>query len=355
MKKQIAVLCPSMKEAKEQCDNLRRVMSNRYPHTPCKRLNPINLESDFCVVRFYSELSTNSSCYLQGVRFDLMIGFKAGVIMERANPNCEVILTYDEDAVVDQIIDYIERNEGEKSMSYMSFATLMLKKDHFVNKIKETFDKYEKVGLSYHIYHTNNTMPKDHVKFKVSFSFKNPDWNGPANGITFIKTIHEYTEYPEITEWVIAEMEIAVNHKYDLEKRLADLNNRFYTTSNWDRASIAMYRLSQALASENQNRQSIPGIEKVTFNDPATIVFWNDGTKTIVQARNGEKFDPEKGLAMAISKKALGNTHDYYETFLKEVGRYEKKQAKTKTKTKKTASTKAETATTKGSKKQGDK
>ena len=45
---------------------------------------------------------------------------------------------------------------------------------------------------------------------------------------------------------------------------------------------------------------------------------------------------------MAISKKALGNTHDYYETFLKEVGRYEKQQAKVKKTTSKT-------------KKQGDK
>ena len=45
-------------------------------------------------------------------------------------------------------------------------------------------------------------------------------------------------------------------------------------------------------------------IKKVIFNDPATIVFWNDGTKTIVQA-HGETFDPEKGLAMAICRHYL--------------------------------------------------
>ena len=57
-------------------------------------------------------------------------------------------------------------------------------------------------------------------------------------------------------------------------------------------------------------------IEKVIFNDPATIVYWRDGSKTVFKA-DGEAFDPEKGLAMAISKKALGNEGNYYDTFTK--------------------------------------
>lgn len=58
-------------------------------------------------------------------------------------------------------------------------------------------------------------------------------------------------------------------------------------------------------------------ITKVIFNDPATIVMWKDGTKTVVKAGEGEIFDPEKGLAMAISKKALGNKGSYYDIFKK--------------------------------------
>lgn len=52
-------------------------------------------------------------------------------------------------------------------------------------------------------------------------------------------------------------------------------------------------------------------IKNVIFNHPATIVFWTDGTKTVVKAQDGDVFDPEKGLAMAISKKALGNKGNY--------------------------------------------
>ena len=57
-------------------------------------------------------------------------------------------------------------------------------------------------------------------------------------------------------------------------------------------------------------------IKKVVFNAPATIVFWDDGTKTVVKCEN-EEYDPEKGLAMAIAKKALGNQGNYYNQFKK--------------------------------------
>ena len=55
----------------------------------------------------------------------------------------------------------------------------------------------------------------------------------------------------------------------------------------------------------------IPEIKNVIFNDPATIVFWEDGTKTVVKCQDCDEFDPEKGLAMAIAKKAYGNKGSY--------------------------------------------
>lgn len=60
----------------------------------------------------------------------------------------------------------------------------------------------------------------------------------------------------------------------------------------------------------------IPKIKKVVYNGPATIVFWKDGTKTVVKCED-EEYDPEKGLAMAITKKALGNNYKYYNVFKK--------------------------------------
>ena len=65
-------------------------------------------------------------------------------------------------------------------------------------------------------------------------------------------------------------------------------------------------------------------LEKVIFNDPATIVLWDDGTKTIVKCQDGEKYDKEKGLALCISKKVLGNKGNYNEVFKKHI-QYERK------------------------------
>ncbi len=58
-------------------------------------------------------------------------------------------------------------------------------------------------------------------------------------------------------------------------------------------------------------------IKNVIFNEPATVVYWDDGDKTVVKCGKGEQCDPEKGLAMAISKKALGNRGNYFNEFKK--------------------------------------
>ena len=60
-----------------------------------------------------------------------------------------------------------------------------------------------------------------------------------------------------------------------------------------------------------------PSIKRVIFNDPATIVFWEDGSKTVVTCGENDAFDPEKGLAMAMAKKLLGNKGNYYNSFKK--------------------------------------
>ncbi len=56
-------------------------------------------------------------------------------------------------------------------------------------------------------------------------------------------------------------------------------------------------------------------IRKVIFNDPATIVFWSDGTKTVVKCGPEDTYDMEKGLAMAIVKKMAGNDNRFHKIF----------------------------------------
>lgn len=58
-------------------------------------------------------------------------------------------------------------------------------------------------------------------------------------------------------------------------------------------------------------------IKKVIFNDPATIVIWKSGDKTVVMCQPGDTYDPEKGLALCIMKRALGNKGNYNNIFRK--------------------------------------
>ena len=75
------------------------------------------------------------------------------------------------------------------------------------------------------------------------------------------------------------------------------------------------------------NNFAVPEILDVIFNEPATIIYWADGTKTVVKAIYDE-FDPEKGLAMAIAKKALGNKGNYYNIIAKWMDEYLGKEDK---------------------------
>ena len=58
-------------------------------------------------------------------------------------------------------------------------------------------------------------------------------------------------------------------------------------------------------------------IKDVIYNDPATIVFWKDGTKTVVKCQKGDTYNPELGLAMCIIKKMCDNKGNYNDVFNK--------------------------------------
>lgn len=57
-------------------------------------------------------------------------------------------------------------------------------------------------------------------------------------------------------------------------------------------------------------------IKNVIFNPPATVIYWIDGSKTVVKCQD-EDFDYEKGLAMAVAKKMLGNKSNFNNVFKK--------------------------------------
>lgn len=74
------------------------------------------------------------------------------------------------------------------------------------------------------------------------------------------------------------------------------------------------------LKDEKENMNISNKIKKVIFNNPATIIIWEDGSKTVVKAHN-EPYDKEKGFAMAVVKYVFGNKpafNDIINKYIKE-------------------------------------
>lgn len=72
---------------------------------------------------------------------------------------------------------------------------------------------------------------------------------------------------------------------------------------NWRIRSGALYPRREG--KKTASATNTAAIKDVIFAPPATIVYWSDGSKTVVKCS-------EKGLAMAIAKRCGGNKGSYY-------------------------------------------
>lgn len=79
---------------------------------------------------------------------------------------------------------------------------------------------------------------------------------------------------------------------------------------NWRIRSGALYPRCEG--KKTASATNTAAIKDVIFAPPATIVYWSDGSKTVVKCSEKDVFDPEKGLAMAIAKRCGGNKDGYY-------------------------------------------
>lgn len=61
------------------------------------------------------------------------------------------------------------------------------------------------------------------------------------------------------------------------------------------------------LSDEKVKRTEVK-MKRVIYHAPATIVYWEDGTRTVVKCDKEDEYNPMLGLALCYMKKALGNT-----------------------------------------------
>ena len=90
--------------------------------------------------------------------------------------------------------------------------------------------------------------------------------------------------------------------------------------------------ISKKTSKEAYNKRIFSEIKDIIINDPATIILWKDGTKTVVKCQPVDTFDPGTGIAMAILKKLYGNSGFYKDIFEPAIEKYELKKSLEKSK-----------------------
>ena len=147
-------------------------------------------------------------------------------------------------------------------------------------------------------YSTEIGAPYDYYAL---YTFKVVGGDITGNGIKEIKAAIESVDEPFITVNVPDNFSIAS----EVSKTMA-----IYTGRGNGKTQYMLNTLRQACGNKFYPI-------KVIFHDPATIVFWDDGTKTVVKCQEGDTYNKELGFALCFAKKAMGNQSNFNNTFNK--------------------------------------
>lgn len=118
--------------------------------------------------------------------------------------------------------------------------------------------------------------------------------------IGYIRTV-EKNQYDDL-------MKVILSTGHELVFGPCDLTSD--RDGNWRIRSGALYPRCEG--KKTASATNTAAIKDVIFAPPATIVYWSDGSKTVVKCSEKDVFDPEKGLAMAIAERCGGNKGSYY-------------------------------------------
>lgn len=203
--------------------------------------------------------------------------------------------------------------------------------NYLVGPVVETLHAYEELG------YTPEELKKiieEHKKYKDVDLFINRFGINTRYGTTafansrstIIEELREARRMAEerrYTDYDIYVAQRIVDSQVNANKTLINLD-QFNEIVDWLKKEKEIPKTDLILPISKSKPNPAPVVDRAIFNDPATIVFWKDGTKTVVKAQKGETYDPEKGLAMAFSKKMFGNEGSYYDQFTKLLPREKK-------------------------------
>ena len=97
---------------------------------------------------------------------------------------------------------------------------------------------------------------------------------------------------------------------------MADLYGRYLDIASTN--NLFLNPCNEMTLKVHENRFKL-SVKRVVFNNPATIVFWSDNTKTVVKCMDIDNFNPEHGFLQAYYEKMNGDSRTKSNKFLKDL------------------------------------
>jgi hypothetical protein len=94
----------------------------------------------------------------------------------------------------------------------------------------------------------------------------------------------------------------------EINVELKDVNAKMYNSGPVEINLEGLIRVQDYSTPKIPIKRKSLAVKKVIYNPPATIILWEDGTKTVVKCDPRDEYDPKYGFALCYMKKALGNT-----------------------------------------------
>lgn len=149
-----------------------------------------------------------------------------------------------------------------------------------------------------------------HIRYFYIFwpSVENQTQAATSIWASFFDTYYEQRKSDKF--WTKENPNLYISTDCNSEKSLADerIKNIYKRMIN-SLAGIKLYdyQLDAIDRMYGANPYYRPEIKNVIFNDPATIVFWTDGTKTVVKHRNLYKYDDSKPVTIDCEKSYIND------------------------------------------------
>lgn len=97
----------------------------------------------------------------------------------------------------------------------------------------------------------------------------------------------------------------------------------YFTTttsgSSWGPINYYEWTLNDSGLTLSTKKEKAELPERVIFSDPATILIWKNGNKTVVKASKGDKYNPLFGFLMAYFKYTSGLNSSKRDKYFKKI------------------------------------